>query len=437
MERYELEIILFDTTGQSDIITVDGLVHSLLFVEALWKNPQVNYAGTEAIILDLESDIEFIMRPWEHPTRSEEQISAAFTITVLSDNIENLDRIREKLIYHFRKKLRFNHIRLLRDDVSTELSNLAYPKINKVENALREFIVKFFLRRKGINWWEKTVSEDLHEKIKFRKQFNNSFSNLLDQDVNLIDFNELGELIFRKNNETFTENKLRKSINQVQTLEDLQQLRIDIQGNYNKYFTKPFKEANFEVKWKALLDIRNKVAHNSFLTLSDLDKVEELSDALLSIISEADTFLPNTADVIQDKADESSHEDTSINDDADVKTSRLKKFGLKVVGHLDLDKLKESEEPTENLTSHKVISEEEMLKEIEVVEQKMENSELRYIGLKAFITKVLAQKGYAISPAYALINHLDEVNIIDIYDYTDEFTQYPVKAIRTISESDN
>ena len=50
--------------------------------------------------------------------------------------------------------------------------------------------------------------------------------------------------------------------------------------------------------------------------------------------------------------------------------------------------------------------------------------------MKAFITKILGQKGYAFGTSYALANILKEQNKVEIYDVDDDDSFWPVKAIR-------
>ena len=54
-------------------------------------------------------------------------------------------------------KLQFTNIRILRDDISTKIANEIYPLINRVENLLRRYLIKFFTRKIGVDWWEVRV----------------------------------------------------------------------------------------------------------------------------------------------------------------------------------------------------------------------------------------------------------------------------------------
>jgi hypothetical protein len=81
--------------------------------------------------------------------------------------------------------------------------------------------------------------------------------------------------------------------------------------------------------------------------------------------------------------------------------------------------------------SLKIITEAEILRELKETESIVQQTDMRYIGLKNFVTKILANKGYSIGPSYALINILNEQGVVDIYDYIDPHNPYPVKAVRS------
>lgn len=428
----KLELILIDNGGRSDINTVKSLVHGLLYADSLWDKPEVDFrADGTAVIRDTDADM--LILPFQLNSIHDIPTEVAFRIKIVSAEFGVAEALRGNLIFHLKNRLKFTHIRLLYDEVSTYLSNKTYPLINKVENALRKYLVRFFLFEKGLNWWEDVAAPELKEKIKFRKRFDSPFSRLLDQDVNLIDFNELGELIYGKSDESYSLQSILNKLRSLENIKDLKELQQELRGNYENYFKSNFRDYDFERKWKALLDIRNKVAHNSFLTLHDYQTAKSLSDNLLKIIYRAETFFNAEFKLSEniENPDDDSHDALLFNElHLDRNADKLKKLGIKVIGHVDLDKLQSDNK--EEHSDLKIITEVEMLREIAEVEEKLENSELRYIGLKAFITKVLAQKGYAISPAYALINHLDENEKIEIYDYQDPHTHYPVKAIRSI-----
>ncbi|MEM9836585.1 MAG: hypothetical protein AAF828_08790, partial [Bacteroidota bacterium] len=103
------------------------------------------------------------------------------------------------LLRHLRENLKFSHIRVLQDDISSEIANQLYPKINAVENLLRRYLIKFFIQRVGINWWDVTATPKMIDKVKARlRNRSNQFSYFIDSDIEFADFDDLGLLIYKQ-----------------------------------------------------------------------------------------------------------------------------------------------------------------------------------------------------------------------------------------------
>src|SRR5690606_20381089 len=69
---------------------------------------------------------------------------------------------------------------------------------------------------------------------------------------------------------------------------------------------------------------------------------------------------------------------------------------IKIVGKIDL--------PEKLDNDYEIISEETLLKELIRAEESLKYKNLTFIGLKSFVTNVLASKGYSFGPTYAQIN---------------------------------
>lgn len=435
MKYFNLELILLDKTGQTGINSVEALSHGLMYSEKLWNDPDVDKEEDLVTISDKENHLQVNIYPWDTSEILNDLVESAYRLHIVSDKFEVIERIRTRIIVHLKKRLEFTNIRLLTDDVSNYLCNQTYPLINEVENALRRYLVKFFIQKIGLDWWMVTAPKNLDEKIKFRKKYENPFSSMLDQDVNLIDFNELGELVYKQTTGFNNDYSIIDRIKNINSMSEFNELQDELEGNYNKYFKEAFQDNLFEKKWKALIEIRNKVAHNALLTLEDWHIADQLCSDLLEIIARAESrietfeFNEKEKNVLR-KASIEAAQEAEADEDDENSSDKLKKLGIKVVGQIDLDNIDERYNENKDKDKKKVITEKQMLEELEVAEEKLDNSELRYIGLKAFITKVLAHKGFAISPSYALINLMNDNDLIDIYDYEDEYTYYPVKAVR-------
>lgn len=147
-------------------------------------------------------------------------------IKVKSKNFEKIENFRFPLIVHLRKRLAFEHIRVLTDDISTEISNKIYPLINELENLLRRYIAKFFTQKIGIDWWEKAVPDKVIEKTKLRTGNEAVFSNLIQTDLTLIDFDDLGEIIYKHKLGFNRPQNLLDDIIKITTLSELENLNL-------------------------------------------------------------------------------------------------------------------------------------------------------------------------------------------------------------------
>lgn len=417
--EYIFEILAIDKNGQTSITTGESLVYGLLFSESLWKKKEVLGSDNNKKIIDTEQKVELKFQSVDTSSTLNDLIEAAFVIRIKGDDYTGLENFRLNFLIHLRKKLNFTNIRILRDDISTKISNDIYPLINQVENLLRRYLVKFFTQKIGVDWWEVTAPKLFSEKINARKTNEKLFSVLVDTDVTLIDFDDLGELIYKQTTGFNKQENVIARVMNSNTQEELNILKQELQGNYTKYFKEAFQDNNFEKKWKKLFEIRNKVAHNNLFVHDDLDVAKQLVDDLTQIINAAESkidefkFSIEEQEALRQATIESIKVAENQNEDNE---KSLEQFGIKVIGKIDL--------PTEQYNSHnysyKVISEEELLRELESAENRInERSYLPYVGLKSFVTKILGGKGYSYGTTYSLINILKDKEIIEIFDPSD------------------
>lgn len=421
------ELLAIDADGKTSITKASSLVHGLLFSENIWINPanSENSDGTQNIS-DTEQGIDLKIQAVDTSSALNDLIDAAFLIRVKSTNFENLESFRHKILVHLNKALSFRNIRILRDDISTDIANKIYPKINKVENLLRRYLVKFFIQKIGVAWWDVTAPKSLSEKISSRKNNERVFSNLVETDVILIDFDDLGELIYKQTSGFNRQENVIAKVMNAQTLDDLGILKQELQSNYTKYFKEAFQDKQFDKKWKTLFEIRNKVAHNNLFTAADLVIAEEICVSLENIIDEAES-----------KIDEFkfSVEEQQIIRQATIEATKEAEF-LSEGKEKSLDKVRsnvaeDSSNPDDDDSNYKIISEEQLLAELYRAESTLARNNLTFVGLRAFVTKILEPKGYAVGPTYSLINIMKDKEVIDIYEVSDGFNgAYPTKAVR-------
>jgi uncharacterized protein with HEPN domain len=431
MEKtYIFEILAIDKNGQASITTGESLVYGLLFSESLWKKKDVVEIGGTKKIVDKDQKLEVKFQPVDTSSTLNDLIEAAFIIRIKGDDFRELEKFRLNFLIHLRRKLNFTNIRILRDDISTQISNDIYPLINKVENLLRRYLVKFFTQKIGVDWWEVTAPKSIADKINLRKGNEKNFSNLVDTDVTLIDFDDLGELIYKQTTGFNKQENIISRVMKSESIEDLNTLKQELQGNYTKYFKEAFQDNSFEKKWKTLFEIRNKVAHNNLFIQNDFELAQQLVEDLTKIINDAESKIDEFRFSIeeQEALRQATIEAVKVAESqSENKEKTLEKLGLTVVGKIDLP---EKDYDFDDESPFKIITEEQLLKELEIAEKTLQKNNLTYVGLKAFVTKILGNKGYSYGPTYSLVNILRDKGIIDIYDAEDENNFFQTKGIR-------
>ena len=417
MEEYKYELLVIDTDGKSQIKTVRALSHAITGSDVLWCTPQIESKQKYSCIKD--KNIETKITKMDDAESITNIVESVFLIEIISTDFSALEKIRYPFLLSLRK-IGFSNIRVLTDDISTEISCKIYPIINKVENSLRRYIALFFTLKIGVKWFGVTVPQATQTKIAGRKDNEQIFSKLIDTDVRLIDFDDLGEIIYKQNTGFNKQENIIDKIMRLNTPEDIRQLQSDIQNNYNKYFKETFQTNAFEKKWKSLFEIRNKVAHNNLFLLSDLDTAQQLESELIGIIESATKKINSFK--------------FSIEEQESIVQATIDSEEAKPQNENDANAF-----PDTNINDSKIINERESsetevgkyISQDQIVDllNQMSNYK-KYIGLKYFATVVLPQKGYTAVPVnYAVINLLKNKQIVKIYDEEDQEHGYQVKAI--------
>jgi hypothetical protein len=414
-KEYTFEIVIIDPNGKSEIQSPKSLVYGLLSTEKIWISAKDKEEKGKYSIED--NGLTIKIKPLDTASTLYDLIEAGFLLKVVSSDFERIEQFRLPFLIHLRNRLAFSHIRILTDDISTEISNKAYPLINELENLLRRYISKFFTQKIGLDWWTKAVPDRVIDKTKLRQENENVFSKLVETDLTLIDFDDLGEIIYKHKLGFNRPENLIENLFKIETVEELNKLKSDLDSNYNRFFKQNFKDLDFDKKWKQLFKIRNKVAHNNLFVIDDLNNTLSLHNDLKTIILNA-----------EEKIDDfkfSLEEQVAIREIISETKSYAEKIeSPKILGKIDLP------EPTIEESVFETISEADFIKELEYAEKTLKYNNLKYVGLKSFITKILGQKGYSFGTSYALANILKEQGIVDIYDVEDNTSYWPVKAIR-------
>jgi len=424
---YNFEILAIDSKGDTGYQTVKGLMHALLSLENLIHADRTEENEESVKIYDDEGGLTLSIEMLDTSGMVGEPIECGYIIAITAHHLQALDRIRVPLLQQLRNRFRFSNARILTDDVSVHVGTRIYPLITQVETSLRRYLVRFFIQKVGNKWWTLTAPRPYIDKANFRRGKMRGLPDLLTLDVSLIDFDELGELIYKHNSAFNNQEILLEKIRSITSMDDLRLVQREMESNYTRFFKESFADMDFERKWTSLIDLRNKVAHSGFLSSEDLIHCERVAAEVLVIIAKAEShindfrfsieekeaILEKTIKVLKEEAEEEDHAS---------KEEKLNTLGLKVLGKIDLGHRTDDNE--------RIITEKEVLAELDEALEKAKDGSYDYLGLKFFVTKHLSNKGFAVGPSYSIVNILKDKNEVEFYDVTDKQYGYTVKAIR-------
>lgn len=410
-----------------------ALAQALSYSNSLWGGnvPIIDTKGGIVTVFEKSLEISLIIKPVKTSNVITDLVESAFLINATGSKFETIEPFRVKLLKHLRNTLQFKHIRLLTDEVSTYIAHQLYPEINKIETQLRKYLTKFFLQRVGFEWWETTATKAMIEKVRLRKvDRRDEISQYIDDDLRLIDFDDLGELIYKQTSGFNNPERVLNRLFSLKSSDDLFSLQRELQGNYTKYFKDNFQHKNFEQKWKELIKIRNKVAHQGTFFVNELNRGLEITQSLSEIIAEAELKIDQMEFTSEEKeAFRYATKEVNSQYGVDVTT-------LNAGDKIDLSYAANSNgngNGNGNSKGEKIITEEQFISELEKVEKY--NKYNAYIGLKWFVTIHLADFKYSVKHSYILLNDLRDAGKIEVYE-VDSPNGWPVKAIRVAKIDD-
>ncbi|NJC25021.1 HEPN domain-containing protein [Neolewinella antarctica] len=454
--NFTFELLCIDP---EDIVNHEALIRAISFSAAIFngKTPIITQNQEGVPYIKGENGLFVRVVPIDTSKIITDLVESAFIVRVESRYFEELEPLRQRMLRHFRETLKFAHIRILQDDISSEIANQLYPKINAVENLLRRYLIKFFFQRVGIAWWDVTATPKMIEKVRGRQRNrSNQFSHFINSDIEFADFDDLGLLIYKQSTGFNDPERVLELLDEIDNIEDLRELKENLQGNYTKYFKTFFRDKNFEKLWKEMSRIRNKVAHQATFFHSELLKGKELSGELTKIIIEAEQHIDEIVLSLKEKKaihqaaitvvqeeEEVAAEHASLIQDRNVSvpvlealpahpeqpkpgfSNRVKLTGPRIIGKIKLEHKVKTYHNTA-APGYIIITEEEILDELQVAR---ELSYTDYIGLKWFVTQFLSNKGFAVGPTYSLINILIEQTVVELYDI-ENAEGHNIKAVR-------
>ncbi|MDB9304657.1 MULTISPECIES: Swt1 family HEPN domain-containing protein [Cyanophyceae] len=421
----KFELLCIDQQEKVKFKKPKNFILALSIIESLWKSdPLISEDHLE--INDNVQQIKLSVQPFDTSKMvTGGRFSSAYYI-LIEGQFKNIEPFRIKLIDQL-KDLGFDHRQILIDDVSNEIAINIYPLINRIENLLRKYIVKFFITKIGTDWWSIAVSKENREKAKSKRSNEVVFTNTskVIADVTLLNFDQLGKIIYSQSS-IFT--KIEDVIGKVKASSDLESLKKELlEGNYAKYFKDTFEQNDFQKKWEQLTFIRNKVAHNNYFVQKDVNLANDLCDELTEIINNADSSIDALILSIADKEAMMK----AIDDLVEIEKEEKQLEQQERIGSEELeDNSLKSKNPESVVKPYLVLSEEELISKLRECSKLKEYRE--FVGLKAFVRDYLSTQGYSLNSSYVLINVLADKGKIEIYEVPNPYGTYNTTAIKLI-----
>ena len=302
-----------------------------------------------------------------------------------------------------------------------------YPLLNQVENYLRSFLVKFFIQKVGLNWWDVTAPKTVQEKVKSRRSGNEpQFAPYIDCDVTFCDFDDLGELIYKQSTGFNSPDKIVDKIMHITSSEELSKLKNELQGNYTKYFKESFQDKQFDKKWKELFEVRNRVAHNNLLSATDKKVTLENTEYIMQVIKDAEKLIKSFSLSVEDKQAFFDASASIVSDTSNMaaRTEELSGNDIesqntpKILGKIDLkDRYQHS--------YYKIPQESDIIKEI-----KFFNKDGSDVSIKG-VVESLVKWGYDRRLLYSLIDLMVGKGILELYTYNHD-RGFDIKGVKIV-----
>ncbi len=210
-----------------------------------------------------------------------------YHIRITNSYSDDLDKFEELLkvvrtIFH---KVTNRAPQIIWDDVSKYYSEISYPTIYEIENLMRKLITKFMLTNVGIGWTKETIPKEVAESV--RNKEDTSTQNYLYE----VDFIQLAKILFKE----YTLVNLKPIYENIKSSQDITQINFNDlkllipKSNWERYF-KPIVECEADflrTRWERLYELRNKVAHNKFITKNDSLEINRIVNEIKPIILNA------------------------------------------------------------------------------------------------------------------------------------------------------
>lgn len=357
----------------------------------------------------------------------------AIEIQVTCSDLEKLEYLRFWISDTLRTVLKAEHLYLVKDGITAYYAAMIYPKIHRIENRLRRFLIRFFLQVVGANWLRSTATKNVYDQTMDRRNRDaDRWTKILNHELSYMDFHELGKLITKQSTGFNDPSSLAERIKGIDSLEALDALKADMESNYTKYFQDTFRSNRFHHHWSDLSELRVRVAHNGLLSQADFRRTESSVDAVELIFDQAEARMAmvELSEREQDRViqDEETTEETSATEDdySDLlpKLTILGKIDLKS-GSNELSKRRDLTKADEEF----IIEPFEFLEALEEYRLNPNFDRSRFLALSTFLN-ILEDEGYNRASCSRMATRLAQEGKIEIYEYSEEHWLKSVKAVR-------
>ena len=387
------QLLALDPSEKTHCENAVSLLHLVRGYTSLWKNPKVSEGDCRITDGCSTLSVVAIEEANESAATASNELGRAFIVT-LNGPYEEIERRREPLAALL-KGQEFELLYVLRDQVSEQIACTLYPHLYRIENLLRGYLIRFMATHIGPRWWELTASSEMTQKAKMRKKNERVFGRYVENSAYLIDFDELGEIVYEHSSGFRTREDIVGRISELaETPEAIRAFKQELQSNYYKLFKESFADKNFKEKWEQFEAIRNKIAHNNLFTAEDLVTGEQLAADISQIISASD-----------------------------VEASKL------VITNEEREAIKE--QVIARSAPWLEISQEAFLSELAAQERLYATKPQGFVGLTRFINSHLGSKGYSFASSREMIDHLTKSGVVEVYHVPNPYDKdWETAAIR-------
>ena len=387
------QMLVLDPAKKTRCENAVGLLYSIRGFARLWQSPTISEPDLR--ITDEKRTLE--VRAHEDPTIATgdgTKLPSRAFVVVLQGEMDVIEPMRLPLV-QFLEEQKFEYRYVVRDEVSQTIACELYPYLYRVENLLRGYLTRFMTTRFGGAWWKLNASKEMDDKAKMRKKNEVVFGKHIDNSAFLIDFDELGDLVFEQTSGLLTREDIENRVTQLpETVEALKALKADLQSNYHKFFKTAFADRDFKAKWNKWEFLRNKIAHTNLFTKDDLAEGKKLADEIIEIISSADQS--------KEQPIVTQSEREAMQEQVIAKTEKNDVIPLEVPDPMLSPLLGE-------------ITEQEFLSELAQQESYYQTRPDGFVGLTRFIQFHLAELGFDENAARSMLKRLQRDQRIEVY----------------------